>query len=228
MKDGFIWKGIHSNEKKFKIISLPSISTFEKREDKIIVPGRNGYLINTDNTYEGEVKSVEYDYFDDKFDDIKKWLTGSGEVIFSNEPDKYYKARIINKITLDQVLKKFHSGVVQFECQPFGYFIDGKDSLELEKPTSLHNPGTIYSEPTLTIWGTGDITLEINTETIKLTGVNEYITLNSELELCHKEKIHNQGFRMYGEFPRFEVGENKISWKGNVSKVLVEPKWRCL
>lgn len=48
MEVGFIWKGIHSNEKGLKIISLPNITTPEKREEKIIIPGRDGYLTQSD------------------------------------------------------------------------------------------------------------------------------------------------------------------------------------
>ncbi|WP_302653297.1 phage tail protein [uncultured Clostridium sp.] len=33
---------------------------------------------------------------------------------------------------------------------------------------------------------------------------------------------------MNGEFPKFEVGENNISWTGSVSKVKVIPNWRWL
>ncbi|GAA0062765.1 TPA: phage tail family protein [Clostridium botulinum] len=121
MQDGFIWNGIHSSEKGLKIISLPDITTPEKRAEKIVVPGRNGHLTITSNDYEGETKKVEFDYFDNQFDDIKSWLKGEGEVVFSNEPDRYYKATISNKVSLEQMLKKFHSGIVQFDCQPFAY-----------------------------------------------------------------------------------------------------------
>ncbi|EJE7236822.1 phage tail protein, partial [Clostridium botulinum] len=121
METGFVWKGTHSNEKGLKIISLPNITTSEKREEKIIIPGRDGYLTQSDESYEGEVKPVEFDIKHDNFDEIKTWLNGSGEVIFSNEPDRYYKARIINKLDLARVLEKFHSGIIQFDCQPFGY-----------------------------------------------------------------------------------------------------------
>ena len=124
METGFIWKGIHSSEKGLKIISLPNISTPEKREDKIIVDGRDGYLTIDNNSYEGEVKTVEFDIKHNNFDDIKSWLSGSGEVIFSNEPDRYYNSSLINKVDLVRVLEKFHSGIIQFDCQPFGYLLN--------------------------------------------------------------------------------------------------------
>ncbi|CAM2828090.1 distal tail protein Dit [Hathewaya histolytica] len=266
METGFIWKGIHSSEKGLKIISLPNISTPEERVEKIVVPGRNGYLTTDDNTYEGEVKTVEFDIKHNNFDDMKQWLNGSGEVIFSNEMDRYYKARIVNKVDLIRVLEKFHSGVVQFDCQPFGYLKDesnifkiidykfSRDSKSINPLESLNysggtvykenesitlykelaakqiiinNTGTIYSEPTITICGTGDITIYINEETIKLKNVEDKITINSEMMECYKNTMPCNN-KMYGEFPRFEVGENNISWEGDIKTIDIKKNTRFL
>lgn len=167
MKDGFIWKGIHSSEKGLKIISLPDVTTPELRVEKVVVPGRSGDLTLTDNDYEGEVKSVEFDYFNNNFDDIKTWLNGTGEVIFSNEPDKYYKARIINKIALNQVLKKFHSGIVQFDCQPFGYSLNNNPIMKITENNVIRNSKVIHPLSTYNYIG-GNL-VEIN----KLATINE-------------------------------------------------------
>ncbi|BDR67198.1 hypothetical protein K144312032_14260 [Clostridium tetani] len=226
MKVGFVWRGIHSNEKGLKIISLPNITTPEKREEKIIIPGRSGYLTQSDGSYEGEVKPVEFDYFDNRFDDIKQWLTGSGEVIFSNEPDRYYKARIINKLDLARVLEKFHSGIIQFDCQPFGYDLNN-NLIIIDKPISIYNEGTYESQPYMKIFGTGDVSLNINNKVIKLKNIIDYIELDSEIMECYKEH-QNCNNRMTGEFPILKVGENKISWTGNVNKIEIKPRWRCL
>ncbi|WP_027631919.1 distal tail protein Dit [Clostridium hydrogeniformans] len=227
MDNGFVWKGIHSSDKNLKIVSLPAISTPEVRENKIIVPGRDGYLTNTDNNYEGELKSVEYDYFDNEFDNIKSWLSGNSKVIFSNEPDRYYKARVINKITLEQVLKKFHGGIVQFDCQPFGYLNEGNNIITIDKATSIYNIGNYKSEPYIRVYGTGDITLRINDNPIDLKGVEEYIELDTELMECFKgtQSFNN---KMVGEFPYFIPVENKITWNGNISKIEIKGRWRSL
>ncbi|EJE7236686.1 phage tail family protein [Clostridium botulinum] len=226
MEIGFVWKGIHSNEKGLKIISLPNITTPEKREEKIIIPGRDGYLTQSDESYEGEVKPVEFDIKHDNFDDIKTWLNGSGEVIFSNEPDRYYKARIINKLDLARVLEKFHGGIIQFDCQPFAYDLDN-NLIIIDKPISIYNEGTYKSQPYLKIFGTEEIILNINDKIIKLKNVNNYIELNSEIQECYRDTL-NCNNDMQGEFPIFKVGENKISWTGNVSKIEITPNWRYL
>ncbi|AUM92675.1 distal tail protein Dit [Clostridium botulinum] len=224
MEVGFIWKGIHSNEKGLKIISLPNITTPEKREEKIIIPGRDGYLTQSDGSYEGEVKPVEFDYFDDRFDDIKQWLTGSGEVIFSNEPDRYYKARIINKLDLARVLQKFHSGIIQFDCQPFGYLQD--ELIEITNSTTIYNQANVNSQPYIKIYGNGYATLKINNEVIKLTNISDYIELDSEMMECYKSNVPLNHL-MIGNFPIFQVGENNISWTNNISKIEIIPRWRC-
>ncbi|MCW6124242.1 distal tail protein Dit [Clostridium sporogenes] len=224
METGFVWKGIHSNEKGLKIISLPNITTPEKREEKIIIPGRDGYLTQSDGSYEGEVKPVEFDYFDDRFDDIKQWLTGSGEVIFSNEPDRYYKARIINKLDLARVLEKFHSGIIQFDCQPFGYLQD--ELIEITNSTTIYNQANVNSQPYIKIYGNGYATLKINNEVIKLTNISDYIELDSEMMECYKSNVPLNHL-MIGNFPIFQVGENNISWTNNISKIEIIPRWRC-
>ncbi|EJO5346378.1 phage tail family protein [Clostridium botulinum] len=227
MEDGFIWKGIHSSEKGLKIISLPDITTPEQRGEKVTIPGRSGYLTMTDNDYEGEVKPVEFDYFDNNFDDIKTWLSGSGEVVFSNEPDRYYKARIINKIALDQVLKKFHSGIVQFDCQPFGYSRNDNSIIKITETKGITNPGTVESTPVITIYGYGNIDLNINDNIINLTNVSNHIIIDSEIMDCYRDAQLMNNY-MKGDFPIFKPGINKISWMGNVQRIEIKPNWRWL
>lgn len=227
MEDGFIWKGIHSSEKGLKIISLPDITTPEQRVEKVVVPGRSGDLTLTDNDYEGEVKPVEFDYFNNNFDDIKTWLRGTGEVIFSNEPDRYYKARIINKIALDQVLKKFHSGIVQFDCQPFGYSKNNSPIIKITEAKEINNPGTMQSTPVITIYGYGNIDLNINDNIINLTNVSNHIIIDSEIMDCYRDGQLMNNY-MKGNFPIFKVGINKISWMGNVQRLEIKPNWRWL
>ena len=72
-----------------------------------------------------------------------------------------------------------------------------------------------------------NVTLTINDEFIELEGINEGITLNSEIrEAYHAETLMNE--HMDGEFPRFKPGNNLISWTGDVSSLVIQPNWRYL
>ena len=61
-----------------------------------------------------------------------------------------------------------------------------------------------------------------------LYGVEESVTIDSEMMEVFKG-TKNQNSKYGGEdFPKLKVGENIVSWTGDVEKVVIEPKWRWL
>lgn len=49
---------------------------------------------------------------------VIKYFTGEGEIVFSNEPEKVYTAKIIDQIDYNRLLR-FRTAVVTFRVQPF-------------------------------------------------------------------------------------------------------------
>ena len=85
----------------------------------------------------------------------------------------------------------------------------------------------MYSEPVITVYGTGDITLMVGTIVVELEGVSGSITLDSELQEAYSGTT-DMNSAMSGEFPLLKPGMNAISWTGEVSKVEIQPRWRYL
>lgn len=85
--------------------------------------------------------------------------------------------------------------------------------------------GTFESEPVITIFGTGNITLYVNNQSIVLTSISNDITLDSETLNAYSGSTSLNN-KMNGEFPKFQVGENTINWTGNITKIEVQPNWR--
>ena len=151
------------------------------------------------------------------------------DLILCTEPDKVLRASIYNKISVADMIYLYNSFLLQFRVQPFKYSVNAAgDALELTAPTTIRNSGTVYSEPIITVFGSGDITLSINGNSYPLRNVQESITIDSEMMEVFKGNANQNG--KYGgvEFPRFEVGKNEIRWTGNVSKIKVQPRWRWL
>ena len=164
-----------------------------------------------------------------KLDEVTAWLVGSGEMTFSTEPDKVYRVMIANKISIAQMMRVFQKFQVILDTQPFKYSVNAAgDALELTAPTTIRNSGTVYSEPLITVYGSGDITLTINGADFPLYGVQESITIDSEMMEVFKGNTNQNGKYGGAEFPRFEVGKNEIRWTGNVSKIKIQPRWRWL
>ena len=225
MKPYFIFKNICSLDKNIIINKLPLVERPNADINKIIVPGRDGFLTVDEGTYQSTVKTCECSLDDGNIDDVCSWLCGFSEVTFSNEPDKKYKAIIINKIPFAKIVDIFHTFVIQFECQPHKYDVDN-NPIVLTAAGVILNPGAV-SKPIIKIYGTGNIDLTINSEVIHITSVVDYVTIDSELMDCYKDTVLKNN-NMNGEFPVLVNGSNFISWTGTVVKLEIVPNRRWL
>lgn len=226
-KPFFIWKGINSLNMGVEVLRLPALIRPKQRVEEIVVPGRNGALYITDGTFENVTKPVEIGLLGGAADRVFNWLKGSGEVIFGNEPDKKYEAFIINKISMEQIIRQIRKGQVQFDCQPFKYELNPA-SVEMTIPGTLTNKGTVESCPVLTVYGQGDVAVSINGRTFYLYGLSDYIVIDSNMQNAYRTRTELMNRHMAGEMPYFDVGDNVITWTGTVSKIEILPNWRWL
>ena len=226
----FKFKGKDSRDFGILISSAPQQTKPERRVEHITIPGRNGELTQDEDTYEPYTISLQCSTRgSDRLDEIVTWLNGAGELILATEPDKVYKAFIYNKIAISDVIYLYNSFLIQFRVHPFKYSVNAYgDTLELTTATKVRNSGSIYSEPIITVYGSGDITLTINEKDFPLYSVDGSITIDSEMMEVFKGNTNQNSKYGAVEFPRLEVGENNISWTGNVEKVEIHPKWRWL
>lgn len=224
----FIFNNKNSLDYGIIINKLPSIFRAEERVKKTKIDGRHGVLHESDGTYEEVLKSVECTIVDtSQIDFICSWLRGEGKIIFSNEPDKYYKGYVVNQIDFKRVFTTLKSFIIQFECDPFKYLHDGKENIVLTKSSKIYNLGTYESEPIITVEGTGDIDLFINNKVINLRQISTAITIDSNMKNAFYGTL-NLNNKMQGDFPVLKTEENDIFWTGNVSKITITPNWRCL
>ncbi|AMJ41687.1 phage tail domain-containing protein [Anaerotignum propionicum] len=226
----FTFKGINSLDMGVVMLKAPSIYKPTKRVNEIQIAGRNGILHEDTNTYENYTKEAECQVMDrSRIDDVSAWLNGYGEVIFSSEPDKVYRAFIKNQIPFNNILLNLNDFLVQFDCFPFKYSVDKADEeLSLTAPTTIYNQGTIYSEPIITVYGTGNIALTINEKNYTITGIDGYVTINSEIQEVYKDSTNKNNSFSALDFPKFQEGANTISWTGSVTRLEIKPNWRWL
>lgn len=90
------------------------------------VEGRHGVIDYGGETYEMRNISLKIVIFGSntheelrqKVRDVAFWLSGNGNLIFDDEPDKAYTAKVISQISLDQFVTT-GMATVSFQCQPF-------------------------------------------------------------------------------------------------------------
>ena len=235
MKDYMTWKGINSRTIGITVTELPEIVLPEERVTFTDVPGLSGSLTQTEGTdvYKDitlAVKCYVQSPMPQAVQAIAGYFRGSGRLELPNRSDGYYEARVINQISFAKILRGNapRTFTVNFRCKPFLRLYSGETEQEITSGSFLLNPTGIQAKPLITITGSGDITLLVGTRIIQLTGIEEGITLDSELqEAYYGSTLLNT--KMTGEFPVLGIGNTAISWTGgNVTSVSVTPRWVAL
>jgi len=227
MGPSFTFNSISSETYGLIINKMPPVQLAEPQGEFIVVPGRDGFLFQDYANLGPLDKEIEATLTDlTKLDLIKTWLRGEANLVLSTEPDVFYKARVYGKIDFERWLL-LRAGTIRFLCQPHGYLPAGLNPLILTAAATLVNAGTATSEPVIKVTGTGTITLTINAKNVILTGVDGYVTINSEIQECYKDLVGKNN-TMTGEWPVLAVGTNNISWTGTVTSVEIIPNWRNL
>lgn len=95
---------------------------------------------------------------------------------------------------------------------------------------SLTNRGNVVSRPTVTVYGSGSVELSINAATVLSFSIEGgYITIDAEkMNAYHGNALMNR--RVTGDYSdlRLNAGENAISWRGDVTEIMVEDFSRWL
>ena len=157
------------------IQSLPPISKPLMRTSVEEIDGRDGDIV-TKLGYSAYDKQMSIGLFGDyDIDEVIKYFDSEGIVVFSNEPDKYYKYQIIAQIDYQRLLR-FKTAVVTFHVQPFKYSAVDDDILFstnklVTKPYSISHAGIDISleNNTLHIEGTSTMNTEIYIPIVPMT-----------------------------------------------------------
>ena len=227
----FRWNGVKSTDYGLYVSEQPPITRPVERASYISVPGRSGSLVKLEgeDVYEDIVLTAQCVMKNgDQIPAIMKWLKGSGKVEFANRAGGFYNARISNQIPFEQVMRgreNLNCAVI-FRCKPFWY-LSNEANVTLAASGSVTNEGSVYSEPVITVTGSGDGTLLIGETLIELNGISGSITIDSELMEAYKGSESQNG-KMSGDFPRLEPGVNGVSWTGGITGVTIKKNTRYL
>lgn len=232
MKKKLIFNNICSEELGIIVVEGPPEVLAQEEYEEIIIEGRNGTLIENKGTFPNIEKSfilttIDLDQdIDLMVEKIKTWLFNikDNKLLYAI-PNRY---NIVKKVIIDEDIKttfeEYGDFTVKFICEPFYYDLLKKDITVTEKETKVYNNGDFNSSPIIIIYGTGDLQLTINNTTVQINNVDERVLLDSKLFLCLDKDNNNKSIDMIGNFPTLDIGENTITWVGNITKLEISPR----
>ena len=122
---GFKFNNRHSSE--FRVVAKSDDRTLlpEKRRNEFVIPNRDGVLDFGNNTYEKRIITIRLSLLAKTLEELResvraaaKWLAGEGYLIFDDEPNKAYRAKVYQPLSITQLVSVGETSV-PFECGPF-------------------------------------------------------------------------------------------------------------
>lgn len=227
-----VWNNKDSRDIKGLLISeLPPITKPNMRVKETVIDGVDGSIIE-ELGYESYDKTIAIGLkIGADIDKIIEFFTGNGEIVFSNEPERYYIARIIKSIDFARLLR-FRVATVTFRVQPFKYNRVEVNRQATSERTSMivENIGNHTAKPLITITGSGIVELSVNGTAIcryEFPSGKDTVILDSEKQDAYLgSMLKNRN--MKGEFPVFEKGNNTLSWSGTIESIQIKRYSRWL
>jgi len=247
MQDWFEWNGRRCTEFGIHVSEQPPITIPKERIQQVTIPGRPGTLTIAEgqDVYEDMTLTVTCFITDSsRIPDIAAWLRGSGKVTFATRPGGFYYARVSEQIGFERILRgnPHRSFTVTFLCKPFWYDANAEDILITTQSYLVDNPGSVFSEPVITVAGYGEINLMVNDATVYLDNVSGQVVIDCEAGIAYG--FDSGGNKVFageqvkleeGVWPRLEPAgtANLISWatvggSSRVDYVRIRPNWRYL
>ena len=232
MNDWFDWKGTRCTSygirvaQQPEIIRPPSARCLHLGAWTERVPDDSGRR----DVYDDFLLTVECVITDtSQLNAILAWLKGDDKVAFANRQGGFYYARIVNQISLEQILRgnPHRRFSVTFRCQPFFYLSGIPNITVTASGTYVNNVGSVFAEPILKVTLTGDAQITVGASYIEVLGLTGIVTIDTPLMETYKNYTSYNN-HMTGDYPLLHTGQNLISWTGGVSQIVITPNWRTL
>ncbi len=218
---------------KYGIIPVrrPSVPAPEIRVEEIEIPGRDGVLVENYETYSPLVIPVEFNFlvspseWMDAFRKAKRWLSGSGSLVFGDDQEYIYKVYYCKITDTERTSRRLGNFTAEFTCDPYAYVVCGQKRHEISDVT--YNPYNV-SRPIYLITGEGMCTLTVNGNTMT-ANVGQNLTINTDLMLSYREDGTMLNTDVSGDYEGLYLkeGQNSISVTSGFDMSVI-PNWRCL
>ena len=219
----FIWNNVDCRSMGIVLAGPAAIIRGEERVEHVTIPGRAGELTLTegDGIYNGYIQTVTAHVRGGyRARDVFDWLKGDGYVIFSGEPDRRQKARVIGAITLDRHSKNMDtwSGEIQFYCEPLKELLMPVNSTVSASGQDVWNNGDVKCYPLITATANAtSMTIAAGGNSLTVTGVTSGSSYKIDCAagiVTNSAGTENLTANSSGKFPVLNVGANNTTGSG--------------
>lgn len=209
------------------VTSLPPITKPKMRCSSEEIDGRDGDIITTLG-YQAYDKTLSIGLHGDfDIDKVIEFFATSGNITFSNEPDKVYRFQQLESIDFERLVR-YRTANIRLHVQPFktGRLQRPKVFTSADAQAVVTNAGNVTAAPKFTIKASGNVGFYLDgSQVLQVTNTGDY-TLVIDVEAL--EASTPEGVLMNravtGDYQRLTLppGKHSIKWSGDVKSLTIE------
>lgn len=211
-----------------KVVRRPAIPAPEPVYEPYTIPGRDGVLMPAEVTYAPIEIDVELNFMSSAPDSwgntyrqLKKWLSGSGQLSFSDDSGWFYKVYSASVIESERTSRRIITCTAHFVCDPYNYATSGQSSQSGTNLTLQNDYAK--SHPIYTMTGSGTLTVNGNTFGVPRAAVID----TDKLLVTDRENGDIINSETTGNIENLFLNSGSNSITSTVT-VQVVPNWRSL
>lgn len=206
----------------------------EKEVENIQIDGRSGDLTIDKNRFTNisiPFNCYIHEDFKKNYSNLMNYLmslTGYQRIESSEEPEVYRLGQIKASVEPEtgQFIKRGQF-VITIDFMPQKWLKSGENEITIDTSETLMNPSYFEAKPTFLVEGTGTIT--VNDSTMVLSESTGTVTIDCEAEDVYEEDTatnRNSDITLTNnEFPTLASGTNTVAYSGDITSLIVIPKW---
>lgn len=243
----FSFKGISCFGYSVRMVSPPTRPHPARKGEYINVPGTDGEIWLDGGGHKNIQISVRCIAEDNiNIDHINSWLSGRGELIFGDEPERAYKANVTGEFARNNLygVMRGQEFTVSFDCEPYRYKADPSGdnqsfvaSAPFSASVSVTNPGTADALPLIRVSNSSEgcsITIAGNTLSVVYCAEPIYVDCAAMRAYIENDDGTLSPASMYvsGDWLRIPPGLNTVIIApgdySNSASITITPRWRWL
>ncbi len=197
------------------------------------VPGRNGDLLFDMGNFKNVTVSYPAAIKTDMPSKLRDFVNFAGSQIGyqrledTYHPYEYRMARFKSNLGVDTFGYMNRGGqfTLEFDCKPQRFLKSGEDPIEFTANGTLYNRTEFNAKPMLRIYGTGAGTVGIGSQTITISSISSYVDIDCEIMDAYKGATNCNRNVSFTDDIVLAPGNNGITKTGNITKIVVTPRW---
>ena len=223
IKQGVLYFNNNSNlDMNLYITDYPEIELNNEVYEEQEIEGKNGSVYIDLGYYKDRTLPFSFDLkgnnLEERMENVKAWLRNINDnrLRFNSN-----KCRMVKKILMNsfkQVAVNLAELEATFIVDPFLYDFEETTVTSTSKKFNIYNTGSYAADTLIKIYGSGNIQISCNGETMQIDNVSNYVLLDSKNQECVCPTGQSKDWDTIGNYIKLDVGDNTIELTGTVTK----------